>query len=123
MSAFAGKYGFDGAPVNSGLPSIVFDFLKRRGPDKEAVKLMGQVVMAFCTFETTPEAAFEVQPFIFARRLILAWDGRLDNREQLAEMLGIPGNLHGDVSYIAEAYRKWGREFLAYIQGDYALCL
>jgi asparagine synthase (glutamine-hydrolysing) len=123
MSAFAGKYGFDGAPAAGGFTAAIHDFLRRRGPDNCDSKALGQVYVACCTFDTAPETGIEVQPFVFMRQLVIAWDGRLDNREELRHLLGVPKGPHGDLEYIAQAYAKWSTEFLKYVKGDYALCL
>jgi asparagine synthase (glutamine-hydrolysing) len=52
----------------------------------------------------------------------LAWDGRLDNRRDLAEALGAePGA--SDLDLLARAYERWGTGFPARVVGDFALAL
>jgi asparagine synthase (glutamine-hydrolysing) len=54
----------------------------------------------------------------------LAWDGRLDNRDNLIACLseGLNKNT-SDVSIVLAAYLKWGNDFLNRIVGDFVLSL
>jgi asparagine synthase (glutamine-hydrolysing) len=71
------------------------------------------------------EDRFEVQPIRDAD-LVLVADCRIDNREELAEVLRIGEDalaLLPDSALILLAYREWGRDFLARLTGEFAFAL
>lgn len=49
----------------------------------------GPLALAYRGDQITPEDTFDVQPLRLGPDL-LTWDGRLDNREELARRLGLP---------------------------------
>src|SRR5580765_4559602 len=122
MSAFAGKYSFDGCPVNDNFPSDLTKILQARGPDNNRTITISPVAMTCCTFHTTPESCFESQPFISAIGA-LTWDGRLHNRDEVQSIFKLSGETQGDLAFISAAYEKWGEDFLGHVVGDYALCI
>lgn len=74
---------------------------------------------------TTPEAVGEVLPATFADgRYLLGFDGRLDNREDLARTLGI-GRFAGlpDSAILSAAWEKWGEDAPNHLLGDFALAV
>lgn len=54
---------------------------------------------------------------------IALFDGRLDNREQLASALGMAEQRVPDVEIIVRAYERWGDDFLDRLIGDFACAL
>jgi len=56
------------------------------------------------------------------RHVLLAWDGRLDNRPDLARAVEAPRDTP-DLELLALAYERWGLEFPAHVTGDFALAL
>jgi asparagine synthase (glutamine-hydrolysing) len=123
MLTFAGKYLFGESPTNSELPFAVHAILKTRGPDDSRTLVLGPVRMTCCSFHTTSESQKEPQPFISVGQVALMWDGRLDNREELAGLLSPLSSMSGDAEYVSTSYENWGEDFAKHIQGDYALCL
>lgn len=74
---------------------------------------------------TTPEAVDAVLPATFAEgRYFLGFDGRLDNREDLARAVGI-GRFAGlpDSVILAAAWEKWGEDSPNHLLGDFALAV
>jgi len=75
-------------------------------------------------FHTNRESRLEKQPLVSREGHILAWDGRLDNREEMISLLR--QELNGDRTDVAiamAAYRKFGIDFLPRLIGDFALAL
>lgn len=74
---------------------------------------------------TTPEAAHEVLPTTFAGgRYLLGFDGRIDNREDLARTLRIRRvDRLPDSVILAVAWEKWGRSSVNYLLGDFAIAV
>jgi asparagine synthase (glutamine-hydrolysing) len=67
-------------------------------------------------------AAAERQPYEISPGQFLTWDGRLDNRGDLARELG--GTVrasNSDVAIVAAAYRQWDLACLPRLIGDWAL--
>jgi len=56
------------------------------------------------------------------RHVLLAWDGRLDNRPDLARAVEAPRDTL-DLELLALAYERWDLEFPAHVTGDFALAL
>lgn len=62
------------------------------------------------------------EPLLRRGPLLLAWDGRLDNRSDLERSLEAePGA--SDLELLARAYEQWGPDFPAHVVGDFALAL
>jgi asparagine synthase (glutamine-hydrolysing) len=62
-------------------------------------------------------------PLLERDGLLLAWDGRLDNRAELARSLGARAEETGDLGLIGRAWETWGEAFPDRVIGDYALAL
>jgi asparagine synthase (glutamine-hydrolysing) len=74
-------------------------------------------------FVTTPEAVGERQP-IATPFVVLAYAGRIDNREDISHRLGRPGlRRAADGEILAEAYGAWGADFPAKVLGEYSFAL
>jgi asparagine synthase (glutamine-hydrolysing) len=124
MSAIGGIYNFDDAPIDGQLLATLGSRLNARGPDGGSQVLFTSIGMAYRAFHTNKESRLEKQPLVSPNKLLLCWDGRLDNREELISLLrsDLQG-VHTDVSIVMAAYVKWGLDFLPRIIGDFALSL
>lgn len=122
MSAIAGIYRFDGAQADDVILSALGDGLERRGPDGRSQYKSGPTAMVYRAFHTNLESRMERQPFVSVRGHVICWDGRLDNREDLIQVLRNDlRDDHTDVAIVMAAYLKWGSDFLPKIIGDFAL--
>lgn len=121
MSAIAGIFRFD--PREQVLPeelAMLIHGLDRLGPDGGGEILDLQVAIAFRAFHTTPESHLENQP-LCRDGVLLAFDGRLDNRERLCSSLNVClDQTTTDVDLVSLAYRKWGKACFAELEGDWA---
>lgn len=75
---------------------------------------------------TTPDAISDIFPVKFGDgRYVLGFDGRLDNRLDLADALGIQLRKTGvtDGALLAAAWEKWGGDSLTHLLGDFALAI
>jgi len=112
ISAQAGLVSLDGRPIDQDL------FVKLR---TGAYHVRSDVGMSYYTFYTTKEPTGGKQPFISTNGFIVIWDGRLDNREELATKLGVRcDSAITDVSLFGSAYEVWGNKCFAHIRGDWA---
>ncbi|HEU5132488.1 MAG TPA: hypothetical protein VFT26_10315, partial [Pyrinomonadaceae bacterium] len=83
MSALAGIFNFDGAPVNRSALDSLSNSIAKHGPDGGGQKLTANLGITFRAFHTDAESKRERQPLVSSRGHVLAWEGRLDNRHDL----------------------------------------
>lgn len=99
-------------------------WLAHRGPEGLSASVSGPCAMGVARFVTTPEARGERQPIATPGGLLVSFDGRLDNREELCAALGIDaGETAGDGLLAAHAWQKWGLATLERMLGDFALAV
>lgn len=124
MSAIAGIYSRNGAPIDQGILERLSRALQQRGPDGERSICKDRVAMVHRPFHIDRESRFTRLPLVVDDGVVLSWDGRLDNRDELGEALGedLPPNPRA-VDLIYTAYRKWGLDGFARLIGDFAVCL
>lgn len=71
-------------------------------------------------YPATPESANEEQPVV-TPNVVLAYEGRVDNREEIAYALGLPRLAQQpDGAVLAAAYDAWGPALSAKTIGEYA---
>jgi asparagine synthase (glutamine-hydrolysing) len=124
MSALGGIYYLKNQPAE---PETVINLGQRlscSGPDGGREVGAGCIRILYRALHTTRESRLEKQPVVSPEGHILAWDGRLDNREELMSVLRIELNAdRTDVGIVMSAYLKLGIEFLPRLIGDFALSL
>jgi asparagine synthase (glutamine-hydrolysing) len=123
MSAIGGIVNFNGEPIDEEVLKALGRSLESYGPDGGFDLRLDSIGMVYRAFHTNVESRSERQP-VAQRGGVLAWDGRLDNREELISLLH--DELRGDDSdsaIVLTAYSKWGSAFLQRIIGDFALSL
>ncbi len=83
---------------------------------------MGQRLMCF-----TPEDRLERQPVASAgNRCVLVADGRIDNRRELTEKLGITPRAARempDSAFLARAWERWGSNCVDHLAGDFVFAV
>src|SRR6266540_837661 len=124
MSALGGIYYFNNRPVARSSLISLGEKLSSHGPDGGSEVVSGSIGMVYRAFHTNRESRLEKQPLVSREGHILAWDGRLDNREEMISLLR--QELNGDqtdVSIAMAAYLKFGSDFLPRLIGDFALAL
>jgi len=96
--------------------------MAHRGPDGIDIWAEGEAALAHCMLRTTPESLAERQPL---RRdgLVLVMDGRIDNRVELRRALGSGESGESDAELALAAFRRFGADCLARIDGDFALAI
>ena len=118
MSAIAGVYLLDGSPVDPDRLKRMNDRLSHRGPDCSGLWCEGSVGLGHQMLWTTPESLHEKLP-LEADGLVITADARVDNREELLPELGLREDV-SDSEVILETYRKWGRDCVDRLLGDFA---
>lgn len=124
MSVQFGKVNFDGKPVDPKELDQVRPVLAPYGPDGEGCICKDNVGVLYRAFHTTKESKFETQPYVSPSGMVITWDGRLDNREDL--ILQLEGRLQTectDLAIVATAYQCWGAEAFSKMLGDWAISI
>ena len=83
--------------------------------------MRGNAAFVFCLHELTPEDRFERQPLLLANRFVILFDGRIDNRSELSDAVGIAASDMPSIpdSMIAlRLFDRWGERAFERILGD-----
>jgi asparagine synthase (glutamine-hydrolysing) len=124
MSTQAGIWNSDGRPIDKALIEQICHLLKPLSPDEAFEYISGATALFYRPFYTTPESRLEKQPYVSSKGLVLTWDGRLDNRDELRTVLGIDAEgSETDVAIVATAFDRWGTECFRRIVGDWAVAI
>lgn len=127
MSGIAGIFFRDGRPVDRLLLERMTALLAHRGPDGINHWTDGPVGLGHCMLHTTPESLRERQPLAEeSGSLCLAWDGRIDNREELRSALETRGatlRTDTDAELVLRAYESWDLDCPKRILGDFAFAI
>jgi asparagine synthase (glutamine-hydrolysing) len=125
MSAIAGIASFEpGAPNPTRRLDDLDHALAGCGPDGSSRAEHRGAAMLFRALHLTADDERTPQPLLTGDGLLVAWDGRLDQRRELCRRLGLrPDDPPPDVELVAGAYRAWGESFLEPLVGDFALAL
>lgn len=125
MSAIFGIVRFDAAPAPPGEIERMGRTIAHHGPDGRETATLGAAAMGHCLLRVNREDAFEAQPLV-DRDVLLAADIRLDNREALAEALGIAEDVLRDMpdsAMLLAAYRHWGDDCASHLLGDFTFAI
>lgn len=122
MSVQFGRWKFDGEAASPEYLAKVRAMLSPYGPDGQGSYSDGGVDILYHAFHTTCESRSETQPHVCANGVVITWDGRLDNRDQLIGMLdGAASTRSTDVFIISAAFERWGTGCISKLIGDWAL--
>src|SRR6516225_1113314 len=124
MSAIAAVVSLDGSAVPRSEVERMANILKPYGPDRQKILTRGNAAFVFCLHKLTPEDNFEVQPLLFVDRFVMLFDGRIDNRSELGNILGIStSELHSmpDSVIALRLFDHWGERAFERILGVFAI--
>src|SRR6266487_3056340 len=89
MSGIAAVLNLDGSTAPQSEVERMANVLKPCGPDRQKILMRGNAGFVFCLHQLTSEDVLERQPLFFANRFVMLFDGRIDNRSELGDALGI----------------------------------
>ncbi len=124
MSIQFGRWNFDGKPVGRHYLEKVSSLIAPYGPDGAGSYEKDCTSLLYRAFHTNKEACTETQPHVSTSGVVITWDGRLDNRAELAVQLADETTLAStDVAIVAAAYARWGKSCLSKLIGDWAMAI
>jgi asparagine synthase (glutamine-hydrolysing) len=122
VSVQFGRWNTDGRPVDRDYLAKAGEMLAPYGPDGGDAYIKDSVGIVYRAFHTTKESRKEAQPLVTPFGAVLCWDGRLDNRGELAPELSEKVTADStDLAIVAAAYEAWGTKCFAKLIGDWAL--
>lgn len=101
------------------------DSLKRYGVDEALSVVEPGLLLHFQAHHVTPEDPLIAQPYRDESGLLVMFDGRLDNRDDLVAALRplVPSHQPTDVELASAAYRRWGSKSFQRLIGDWSLAI
>ena len=125
MSAIFGILDLKGRPVNLVWIKSMQEDLVHRGPDGHGLYKEHSLVFGHQLLQVTPESIYDKSPFEEDGFVITA-NARLDERDVLMDRLNIPQGEREkttDSILLLRSYRKWGKDFVKDIYGDFAFAI
>lgn len=127
MSGLVAIWNLDGQPADRRLLERMTETIAYRGPDGAGQWLDQSVALGHRMLHTTPESLREIQPLADETgTLCLAFDGRLDNRDDLKAALvaeGLAIRTDTDAELVLTAYEAWGADCPRHLLGDFAFVM
>lgn len=125
MTAIAGIIRLDGAPIDNAEVERMRGLLTPYGRDAQDTWRRGSAALVRTLLRTTPEDSLDRQPLVApAGDTVLLFDGRLDNRDELAHALGLskPETARlADSDLALRACLRWDTASLEHLFGDFAI--
>jgi asparagine synthase (glutamine-hydrolysing) len=123
MKLQLGLLHLDGRPVASDDWETLLGEFTGRTTETAGETTDGSLLMAYRGDRITPEDDYEIQPLLQGQ-YILTWDGRLDNREELATRAGLRHwETVSDNQIVLNAYERFGDPVFSDLVGEFALAL
>jgi len=120
MGGLAGIVHWDTRPIDAAELESMIRASAHRGSDGVHTRLGARVALAHLLFITTPAQAADHPIADALRGLFFVFDGRLDNREELAAVLEMRDRDVPDARLAFEAFARWGTDTASHLLGDFA---
>ena len=124
MSGILGFWNHDGAPADPLVLRRMAKATEYRAFDGTTLFVRGPLAVAVQALPVSPETEDEQQPYVDRSGSVFAFDGSLHNRDELASAFSWDhshANSAPDVVYVAEAYDRWGEDFVEHLNGEFVL--
>jgi asparagine synthase (glutamine-hydrolysing) len=127
MGGLAGLVSLHGQPVSRQSLDGLIAAGRHLGPDGVGCWASGPAGLVAFKMVTVPEASGEAQPLVdTSRQLVLCFDGRLDNRDELCRLVASedqPRQGASDSALVLALFRRYGTPCVERLVGDYSLAL
>jgi asparagine synthase (glutamine-hydrolysing) len=125
LSGIAAVLRMDGSSVSDSEIERIANVLKPHGQSRQKNLVRGNAGFVCCLHHLTPEDLFEQQPLV-TNRFVMLFDGRIDNRNEVGEALGIAASELKSMPDSLLAFRlfdRWGERGFGRIVGAFAVIL
>lgn len=126
MSSICGFFNMNDNPVSNEIGSAMMEKLAIYHTDYSD-EFYGNEFFFGCQFQIiTPESKSEKLPYHDCAGFTITADAIIDNRSELMNIFGIASTdweWVTDSQLIIMAYKKWGKQCLSYLLGDYAFAI
>ena len=121
MSAIAGLIDWSGRPAGAAVRRAL-QALAQQGRDGEGIWADGPAGLGWRQTILHEEDHLDEQPRTGGNGIRLVFDGRIDNRLELASSLGMDAESRrqADSAYVLAAFEKWGMDCCERLLGDFA---
>lgn len=127
MSIICGIIDFDRLSIKKEEIQKMLDCMSNVDYHNESTWVDKNIGFGHKLFCTTPESHYENQPLINQEKnIILNFDGRIDNRNELFEQLDLNEDdfdVVTDADLVLWSYEKWGKACVQYLIGDFSFAL
>ncbi len=127
MTAIAGVLRLNGEPVDRGDLARLAQALAPYGRERQGSRAYDEAGLAFALDAFTSEDVGQAQPVIGGGgRYAMVWDGRIDNREEIAAALGIesPALVRlSDAALAMRGWERWGEHVFPRLVAEFALAI
>ena len=129
MTALAGIWSFSGRPDAGRTCERMLQAQQVYAPDPQSAAAWSDhgIALGRRLFRVLPEDRFDRAPMVSAEgRRVLVADVRLDNRDELADALGIASaeaRTMADAAILLAALDRWDEEAVERLEGDFAFAL
>jgi asparagine synthase (glutamine-hydrolysing) len=127
VSGIVAIFNLDGRPVERQQFDPMLDAMAHRGPEGLGRFCEGQAALGHAMLRVTPESFAEVQPLCDeAGAIHISFDGRIDNRRELRELIeaaGAPVRSDTDPELVLKAYQSMGEDCVHKLLGDFAFAI
>ena len=116
----------DGSAVPQYEVERMANVLMPYGPYRQKTLVHGNAAFIFCLDNLMPEDTYERQPLFLADRFVLLFDGRIDNRSELGDILNVStSDLHSmpDSMLALRLFDRWGERAFERIVGVFAIII
>jgi len=124
LSAFALCFHRNGAPVSPSIIDAMLEAQSSRGGDALHRRINGGIGMGYRALWTVPEEVDERQPLVLPEAgLMVTWHGRIDNRRELLQGLGVAAPemaSWSDARLLLHLYAEQGQRAFRAIVGSFA---
>ncbi|MGY6555540.1 MAG: asparagine synthetase B family protein [Wenzhouxiangella sp.] len=127
MSAISGFVRFDDGPIDRGAAERVANVMSVYGADGRRLHVERDAAFVWNGFFVCPEDRYDLQPLVrHESALTVLFDGRVDNRDELADLLSLP---RSELPELADSFlvaclvEQFGARVPDMLRGDFAMAV
>ena len=121
MSAFFLAINRDLSAFQSEVAQGMMNAINVFGKDHRKLKIKEHYALGYQSLWTTPEEINEEQPLVNTEdRIVSLFHGRIDNRDELIDLLGLENNKISDADLMLRFYSRFADKKLAQVVGPFA---